>query len=76
MINDFDFDKRMSVSIMNRPFIYYDVLLALTKQVKNGNLIMDESSNIEDCIFYVNPYREEDSNNESEKVQQQTLLLF
>lgn len=76
MINDFGFDKRMSVSTMNRPFIYYDVLLALKKQVDNRNLIMDESSNVEDCIFYVNPYREEDSSNENEEVQQQILSLF
>lgn len=76
MANDIGFDKRLSVGTMHRPFIYFDVLLALKKQVDNGNLIMDESSNIEDCIFYVNPYREEDSSNETEEVQQQTLSLF
>ena len=54
----------MSISTMNRPVIYYDVLLALTKQVKNGNLIMDESSDVVDCIFHVNPYPEEDRSDE------------
>lgn len=76
MANDFGFNKHFSVGIMHRPFIYFDVLLALKKQVDKGNLIMDESSNIVDCIFYVNPYREEDRNNESEELQQQTLSLF
>lgn len=76
MANDFGFDKRLSVGTIHRPFIYFDVLLALKKQVDNGNLIMDESSNIEDCIFYVNRYREEDSSNETEEVQQQMLSLF
>lgn len=75
LANDFGHEKR-SVGTMNRPFIYFDVLLALKKQVDNGNLIMDESSNIKDCIFYVNPYHEEDSSNETEEVQQQTLSLF
>lgn len=76
MANDFGFDKRLSVGTMHRPFIYLDVLLALKKQVDKGNLIMDESSNIVDCIFYVNPYCEEDRRNESEDLQQQTLSLF
>lgn len=76
MANDFGFNKHFSVGIMHRPFIYFDVLLALKKQVDKGNLIMDESSNIVDCIFYVNPYREEDRSNESEELQQQTLSLF
>lgn len=76
MANDFGFNKHLSVGIMHRPFIYFDVLLALKKQVDKGNLIMDESSNIVDCIFYVNPYREEDRGNESEELQQRTLSLF
>jgi len=76
MANDFGFDKRFSISVMKRPYIYMDVLLALKKQVDNGNLIMDESSNIEDCIFYVNPYHAEDSCDKTDEVQQQTLLLF
>ncbi|WP_433594831.1 hypothetical protein [Lysinibacillus xylanilyticus] len=73
--NDFGFDKRNSIGAMKRPYIYMDVLLALKKQVDNGNLIMDESSNIEDCIFYVNPYRAEDCSDKTEEVQQ-TLFLF
>ncbi|MGE7987949.1 hypothetical protein [Lysinibacillus fusiformis] len=76
MANDFGFDKQLSVGTVHRPFIYFDVLLALKKQVDKGNLIMDESSNIVDCIFYVNPYREEDRRNESEELQQQTFTLF
>lgn len=76
MANDFGFNKHFSVGIMHRPFIYFDVLLVLKKQMDKGNLIMDESSNIVDCIFYVNPYREEDRSDESEELQQQTLSLF
>lgn len=76
MINDFGFDKRMSVSTMDRPFLYYDVLVALKKQVDMGNLIMDESSDVDDCMFYVNPYREEDSGSKIEEVQQQSFSLF
>ncbi|MBL3729055.1 hypothetical protein JIN86_05515 [Lysinibacillus sp. HST-98] len=76
MANDFGFNKHFFVGTMHRPFIYFDVLLALKKQVDKGNLIMDESSNIVDCIFYVNPYREEDRSNESEELQQQTFSLF
>lgn len=76
MANDFGFNKYFSVGTMHRPFIYFDVLLALKKQVDKGNLIMDESSNIVDCIFYVNPSREEDRSNESEELQQQTFSLF
>ncbi|WP_447402887.1 hypothetical protein ACE1MS_09685 [Lysinibacillus sp. fkY74-1] len=76
MANDFGFDKCLSVGTIQRPFIYFDVLLALKKQVDKGNLIMDESSNIVDCIFYVNPYHEEDRRNETEKLEQQTLSLF
>ena len=48
----------------------------MKKQVDKWNLIMDESSNIVDCIFYVNPYGEEDRGNESEELQQQMLALF
>lgn len=76
LAHDFGFDQRMSVSTMNRLFLYYDVLLALKKQVDHGNLLMDESSNVEDCIFYVNLYREEDRSDEPEEVEQQTLELF
>ncbi|MFI2128763.1 hypothetical protein ACH434_01785 [Lysinibacillus fusiformis] len=76
MANDFGFDKCLSVGTIQRPFIYFDVLLALKKQVDKGNLIMDESSNIVDCIFYVNPYHEEDKRNETEELEQQTLSLF
>ncbi len=76
MANDFGFDKCLSVGTIHRPFIYFDVLLALKKQVDKGNLIRDESSNIVDCIFYVNPYHEEDRRNETEELEQQTLSLF
>lgn len=76
MAIDFGFDKSISIGVMKRPYIYLDVLLALKKQVDNGNLIMDESSNIEDCIFYVNPYQEEDSSVKTDEGQQQALSLF
>lgn len=77
LIEDFGFDKRMSVSIMNRPRIYADVLNALMKHVEIGNLIRDESSSMKDCIFYVNPYPEEVTNiTNQEDQQQQALTLF
>ena len=63
MVNNFDVDKRISISTMGRPYIYFDVLVALRKQADNGNLIMDQSSDIMDCVFYMNPYQEELKNN-------------
>jgi len=36
MANDFGFDKCLSVGTIQRPFIYFDVLLALKKQVDKG----------------------------------------
>lgn len=76
LIEDFGFDKRMSLSTMNRPRIYVAVLNALMEQVKVGNLIKDESSSIKDCIFYVNPYPEEGTNLTPQEEKQQTLTLF
>ncbi|WP_245827569.1 hypothetical protein [Paenisporosarcina indica] len=75
MVNNFDVDKRISISTLGRPYIYFDVLVALRQQVDNGNLIIDESSNHEDCIFYVNPYQEKHEINQSPKIQQE-LSLF
>jgi len=51
--------------------------LALRTHVDNGNLIMDESSNVDDCIFFVNPYPEEHivDDNPKEKQGQQELAL-
>lgn len=40
LVNDFGFDKRMSLSTINRFFIYYDVLLALKKQVDNDSVVI------------------------------------
>lgn len=74
MANDFGFNKSISIGEMKRPFIYMDVLLALKKYVVSGNLIMDESSNIEDCIFYVNPYLVEDNFDKNVEVHQQSLF--
>ncbi|MEK4425186.1 hypothetical protein [Solibacillus sp. FSL K6-1523] len=76
LIEEFGFDKRMSVSIMNRPRIYCDVLVALMKRVEIGNLIRDESSSMKDCIFYVNLYPGEDTNITIPEEQQQTFVLF
>lgn len=75
MVNNFDVDKRISISTMGRPYIYFDVLVALKKQIDNENLIMDESSNYKDCLFYVNPYQEERENNKNQELQQE-LTLF
>lgn len=76
MIDDFGYDNKMSMSIMNRPRNYCDDLEALMKQVKIGTLIRDESTNIMDCIFHVNPYPEEDTNINNQEEQQQSLSLF
>lgn len=52
---NFNVDKRVSMGIKARPYIYMDVLLALMAYVERGDLIFDEeSSGIEDCIFFVN----------------------
>ncbi len=58
-------------------FIYIDVLLALKKKEDKGILVMDEyeSSNIENCIFYVNPYYEQNRSKKAEELQQ-TFSLF
>ena len=54
--NNFNVDKRMSMGVKDRPYIYMDVVLALMKYVERGDLIFDEeSSGIEDCIFFLNP---------------------
>jgi len=36
LVNNFNVDKRISVGIYGRPYIYLDVLLALKKQVEKG----------------------------------------
>jgi len=70
-------DKRISIGTLGRPYIYMDVLLVLRTHVDNGNLIMDESSNVDDCIFFVNPYPEEHivDDKSKEKQGQQELAL-
>jgi hypothetical protein len=71
-------DKRISVGSLGRPYIYMDVVLALRKHVDNGNLVMDESSNVDDCVFFVNPYPEEHVEKEKKKDKkgQQELALY
>lgn len=54
MVNNFNVNKEISAGTLDRPYIYFDVVVALRKQVGKGNLLMDESSNIEDCIFFIN----------------------
>lgn len=75
MVNNFNVDKRMSIGTLGRPYIYFDVLVALRKQVEIGNLIMDESSNIEDCIFFINPKQEERENKLGQEIQQEFSLF-
>lgn len=36
LVKEFGKDKRMSLGTIERPYIYYDVLLALSKHVENG----------------------------------------
>ncbi|GED64062.1 hypothetical protein LFU01_25140 [Lysinibacillus fusiformis] len=51
--------------------------MALKKKEDKGILVMDEyeSSNIENCIFYVNPYYEQNRSKKAEELQQ-TFSLF
>lgn len=50
----YDEDKRISRGRLQRPYIYMDVVLACMEYVKQGFLIFDEeSSTIDDCIFYI-----------------------
>jgi len=73
MINHFGADNRLSINSMKRPYIYYDVLIALNKEVEKGNLHLDESSDMGDCIFVKNSNREKVS--EGKKEEQQTFAL-
>lgn len=75
MVNHFGADKRKSVGTMKRPYIYFDVLVALNKQVENGNLFLDEESDMSDCIFMVNPDKDQVNRSKNEK-EQQILSLF
>ncbi|QBP39863.1 hypothetical protein E2636_01245 [Paenisporosarcina antarctica] len=77
IVTHMNVDKRISVGTLGRPYIYMDVLLALRTHVENGKLIMDESSNVDDCIFFVNPYPEEHivDDKPKEKQGQQELAL-
>ncbi len=75
MLNNFGVDKRISISTLSRPYIYFDVLVSLRKQVDMGNLIMDESSDIEDCIFFINPNQEERVDNAEQELQQEFSLF-
>lgn len=75
MVNHFGVDKRKSVSTMERPYIYFDILVALTKQVENGNLFLDEESDMNDCIFIVNPDNDQVERSKND-MEQQTLSLF
>lgn len=70
-------DKRISVGTLCRPYIYMDVLLAIRTHVDNGHLNMDESLNVDDCIFFVNPYPEVQivDDNSKEKQGQKELAL-
>lgn len=75
MINHFGADKRISVGSMKRPYIYIDVLVALSNEVENGNLFLDEESDMNDCIFMINPDKESYSQSKNE-MEQQILSLF
>lgn len=69
--NHFSAEKRMSISVMERPYIYIDVVTALMEYVKQDYLIFDEeSSGIEDCVFFINP----EAQPENTTVIQETLF--
>lgn len=51
----YNVNKEISIGIYNRPIIYMDVLKALMHYAEQGELVLDEeSSSVEDCVFYVN----------------------
>jgi hypothetical protein len=75
IVKYFGVEKSISVGTMKRPYIYFDVLVALNREVKNGNLMLDEESNIDDCIFTVNPNKDQVKNS-NENMEQQILPLF
>lgn len=65
--NNYSVDKRISIGVIQRPYIYMDVVLALMESTKQGDLIFDkESSGIEDCIFLMSSQEKTDSNNQIE----------
>lgn len=74
--NNFNVDKRMSMSVKNRPYIYTDVVLELMKYVHRGDLTFDEeSSGIEDCIFFINSEKREiQTESEPKEMYQATLF--
>ncbi|MDX1806020.1 MAG: hypothetical protein R3267_03190 [Paenisporosarcina sp.] len=51
--------------------------MAIRTHVDNGHLNMDESLNVDDCIFFVNPYPEVQivDDNSKEKQGQKELAL-
>ncbi|SOC25382.1 hypothetical protein SAMN05880501_11887 [Ureibacillus xyleni] len=55
--NHFHVEKRMSTGVMERPYIYIDVVSSLMEYVKQDYLLFDEeSSGLEDCLFFINPH--------------------
>ena len=46
-------EKRVSIGVKERPYVYFDVLLALDRQVTRGKLVKDDASNMHDCFYYV-----------------------
>lgn len=75
IVKHFDVDKRISIGVYDRPYIYFDILVALSKQVNNGNLLRDEASDGEDCIFYANPDTVQTNSKDSEEIQQEFSLF-
>ena len=51
--DNFNVDKRISMGILQRPYIYFDVINALKNEAENGTLYFDiEGSSMKDCYFY------------------------
>lgn len=74
MVKYFQVDKRVSIGIKKRPYIYTDVVLALMEYTKRGDLLFDEeSSGMEDCLFFMNTERQPETNTPHEEVQ---ITLF
>lgn len=50
---NFGREKRRSIGVKERPYVYFDVLVALDRQAARGKLIKDDASNMDDCVYYV-----------------------
>lgn len=70
LMKNFGKEKRFSIGVKERPYLYFDVLVALDRQVKRGKLFKDDASSIEDCFYYIENIQKVDETFEGESYQQ------